>query len=208
VEAGRRVALLASGRGSNLRAILDACAAGRCPAEVALVLSDRADAGALAIARAAGVEQVLHLDPADHSDRAAYDAACAERIAAADCGWVVLAGYMRILSEGFVRRFRNRIINIHPALLPSFPGAHGVEDALRHGVKVSGCTVHLVDAQLDNGPILAQVAVPVEDDDDADSLRARIQQQEHRIYPATLTRMMTQGFDLNGRRVVWRGGGV
>ncbi|RMH50915.1 MAG: phosphoribosylglycinamide formyltransferase [Zetaproteobacteria bacterium] len=199
--------MLASGRGSNLQAILEACADGRCPARVALVLSDHADAGALAIARTAGVARVLHLDPAGYPDRAAYDVACAEEITAAGCHWVVLAGYMRILSGGFVRRFRNRIVNIHPALLPAFPGAHGVEDALRYGVKVSGCTVHLVDEQIDNGPILAQAAVPVADDDDATRLRARIQQQEHRIYPETLARMMEQGFDLVGRRVVWRGGG-
>ncbi len=198
---------MASGRGSNLQAILRAIGEGRCSAQVAVVLSDRADAGALRIARDASVPEVHFLDPEDYPDRAGFDEACAELIAAAACRWVVLAGYMRILSDVFVRRFRGRIINIHPALLPSFPGAHGVEDALAHGVKVSGCTVHLVDEVLDNGPILAQAAVEVQDGDSVSDLRARIQRQEHRIYPKVLDRLIRYGFDLDGRRVVWREGG-
>ncbi len=197
---------MASGKGSNLAAILKRQAGGDAPFRVELVLTNRGDAGALAIARAAQVPKVCFLDPAAYDDREAYDAACAEVITEEGCDWVVLAGYMRILSAGFVRRFSGRVINIHPALLPAFPGAHGVEDALAHGVKVSGCTVHLVDEVLDNGPILAQAVVPVEDDDDAETLRARIQQQEHRLYPQVLTRLVSCGFDLDGRRVVWRGG--
>ncbi|MDQ6987490.1 MAG: phosphoribosylglycinamide formyltransferase [Mariprofundaceae bacterium] len=199
----KTIAVMASGKGSNLRVILDAMAAGRCPVDVQLVISDKADAQALDIARAAGVPQVLHINPQEYSDRAAFDAACAEGIDSAACQWIVLAGYMRILSAPFVRRFRNRIINIHPAILPAFPGAHAVEGALTHGVKISGCTVHLVDEVLDGGPILAQAVVPVLDDDKRETLHARIQAEEHKLYPATLARMVEHGFSFDGRKVIW-----
>ncbi len=195
---------MASGKGSNLQVILDAAAAGACPVEARLVISDRADAGALDIARAAGVAGVRCLRAKDYADRAAFDAACAEAIDAAGCQWIVLAGYMRILSSSFVRRFQGRIINIHPSILPAFPGAKAVEDALAYGVKVSGCTVHLVDEVLDGGPILAQAVVPALDHDTAETLHARIQQEEHRLYPATLKRMVEDGFLITGRKVVWR----
>lgn len=198
------IAVMASGKGSNLQVILDAVAAGTCPVEVRLVISDKPDAGALEIARSAGVPEVLHLDPKQYSDRASFDADCAEAIDAAGCQWIVLAGYMRILSSPFVRRFRGRMINIHPSLLPAFAGAKAVEDALDYGVKASGCTVHLVDEVLDGGPILAQSVVSVHDDDTRESLHARIQAEEHKLYPATLARMVTTGFELKGRRVVWR----
>jgi phosphoribosylglycinamide formyltransferase 1 len=201
---GHNIAVMASGKGSNLRVILEAVAAGTCPVDVRLVISDKADASALEIARVAGVAAVRHIDPKAYADRIAFDAACAEAIDAAHCRWIVLAGYMRILSAPFVQRFRGRIINIHPALLPSFPGARAVEDALAYGVKLSGCTVHLVDEVLDGGPILAQAVVPVLGGDTRDSLHARIQQEEHRLYPATLARMVTDGFDVEGRRVIWR----
>ncbi len=197
------IAVMASGKGSNLQLILDAVAAGECPVQVDLVISDKADAGALDIARAAGVARVQYINPKDYADRAAFDAACAEAIEAAGCQWIVLAGYMRILSSAFVRRFAGRIINIHPALLPAFTGADGVRDALEYGVKVSGCTVHLVDEVLDGGPILAQAVVPVLDEDSRDSLHARIQIEEHKLYPATLKRMVEQGFTVSGRRVIW-----
>ncbi|MDX8408129.1 MAG: phosphoribosylglycinamide formyltransferase, partial [Mariprofundaceae bacterium] len=164
------IAVMASGKGSNLQVILDAVACGECPVHVRLVISDKADARALEIARAAGVAEVLYINPKDYADRAAFDAACAGAIEAAGCQWIVLAGYMRILSSGFVQRFAGRIINIHPALLPAFTGADGVRDALEYGVKVSGCTVHLVDEVLDGGPILAQAVVPVLDEDSRDSL--------------------------------------
>jgi len=200
------IAVMASGKGSNLKVILDAIANGSCPLQVKVVIANREQAEALNIARAAAVPQVRFIDPTGYVDRAAFDADCADIIAQAGCQWVVLAGYMRILSAEFVQRFVDRIVNIHPALLPAFSGAHGVEDALRYGAKVSGCTVHLVDEQLDHGPILAQAAVEVLDDDDAESLRARIQQQEHRLYPEVLTRLVECGFDIDGRRVIWRGG--
>ncbi|WP_018294961.1 phosphoribosylglycinamide formyltransferase [Mariprofundus ferrooxydans] len=194
---------MASGRGSNLAVILDAIASGVCPVDVRMVISDKADAGALTIARQAGINEVLHINPKDYADRAAYDSACGDAIERAGSHWIVLAGYMRILSTAFVQRFADRIINIHPALLPSFAGADGVGDALAYGVKVSGCTVHLVNEVVDGGAILAQSVVPVLDDDDRESLHARIQQEEHRLYPATLKRIVEEGFRLDGRRVIW-----
>jgi len=199
----KAIAVMASGRGSNLKVILESIAAGECPVDVQLVISDKTDATALEIARKADVPNVMHLNPKDYPDRAQFDAACADLIDHHGCQWIVLAGYMRILSSSFVRRFRGRIINIHPAILPAFPGAHAVQDAVDHGVKVSGCTIHLVDEVLDGGPILAQIIVPVFDDDTRDSLHARIQVEEHKIYPATLKRMMENGFSIDGRKVIW-----
>lgn len=201
-----KIAVMASGRGSNLKAILDAAARSECPVKVEVVISDKAGAPALAIARDAGVPMVESINPKDFADRAAFDAACADVIARAGCEWIALAGYMRILSSAFVQRFSGKIINIHPALLPAFPGAHSVEDALNHGVKVAGCTVHVVDDVLDGGPILAQSAVPVLDDDTVESLHNRIHEQEHRLYPATLKRLVETGYQLHGRRVVWNRG--
>lgn len=197
------IAVMVSGRGSNLAVILQAVAAGACPVDVQLVISNKVDAPALDVARQAGVPHVVFLNPKDYHDRAHFDAACADLIDKHACQWIVLAGYMRILSSFFVRRFPARIINIHPAILPAFPGARAVEDALDYGVKVSGCTVHLVDEVLDGGPILAQVAVPVLDNDTRKSLHARIQKEEHKIYPKTLKRMVECGFTIAGRKVVW-----
>ncbi|MDX8392228.1 MAG: phosphoribosylglycinamide formyltransferase [Mariprofundaceae bacterium] len=199
----KKIAVMASGKGSNLRVILDAIAAGRCPVDVQLIISDKADAPALDIARAAAVPKVLHINPKAYADRASFDAACAEAIDSAGCQWIVLAGYMRILSTPFVRRFPKRIINIHPAILPAFPGAHAVEDALTHGVKVTGCTVHLVDEVLDGGPILAQAVVPILGHDTRETLHARIQVEEHKLYPATLARLVKHGFTIDGRKVIW-----
>ncbi len=199
----KSIAVMASGHGTNLKVILEAVAAGVCPVDVRLVISDKACAGALKIARDAGVAHVVHLSPSDYPDRALFDAACADLIDQHGCQWIVLAGYMRILSSFFVRRFPRRIINIHPAILPAFPGAKAVEDALAYGVKASGCTVHLVDEVLDGGSILAQAIVPVLDDDTRDSLHARIQVEEHKLYPATLKRMVEQGFSIVGRTVIW-----
>ena len=179
---------------------------GACPVDVRLVLSDIQDAGALAIARDAGVPRVSSLNPKNYPDRAAFDAACAAHIEAARCDWVVLAGYMRILSDEFIVRLRHRVINIHPALLPSFTGAHAVRDALTHGVKVTGATVHLVNEVLDGGPILAQAPVEVHDDDNEATLHGRIHTVEHQLYPATLARIITTGFRVEGRTVIWNRG--
>ncbi len=198
-----RIAVMASGKGSNLQVILDQIAKGECPAKVEVVICNKPDAGALKIARKADVPHVLFINPKDYDGRDSYDSACIEAIEAADCQWIVLAGYMRILSASFIHAFPDRIINIHPSLLPAFVGGDAVGDALKHGVKIAGCTVHLVSEQLDSGPILAQASVPVLDDDDWSSLHARIQVEEHRIYPDTITRLVRQSFDIEGRTVHW-----
>ncbi|MFQ5519020.1 MAG: phosphoribosylglycinamide formyltransferase [Mariprofundus sp.] len=199
----KSIAVMASGRGTNLKVILASVAAGDCPVRVDLVISDKADAEALNIARQAGVPDVMHVNPRDYASREQFDAECADLLDQHGCQWIVLAGYMRILSASFVRRFRGRIINIHPSILPAFAGAKAVEDALEYGVKISGCTVHFVDEVLDGGPILSQALVPVLDDDTRDSLHARIQIEEHKLYPATLKRMVEEGFTIEGRRVIW-----
>ena len=178
-----KIAVMASGKGSNLAVILSAIEKGECAADVAVVICDKPDAGALAIAQDAGVPHVLFMNPKEYKSREAYDVACAEVIQKAGCQLIVLAGYMRILSPAFIQMFPEQIINIHPSLLPSFKGADAVGDALRAGVKVSGCTVHMVSEELDSGKILAQACVPVLEDDDWHSLHARIQEQEHKIYP-------------------------
>lgn len=199
-----RIAVMASGKGSNLKAILQAAERGECPVNVRLVISDKADAPVLKVAKDAGVANVLFLNPKDYADRAAFDAACAETIEQAGCQWIVLAGYMRILSAEFIARFRNCIINIHPALLPSFTGAHAVRDALEYGVKITGVTVHLVDEVVDGGPILAQVSVPVQSDDTEESLHNRIHAAEHQLYPEILKRMIEGKFSIEDRRAVWK----
>jgi phosphoribosylglycinamide formyltransferase 1 len=193
--------VLASGRGSNLQAILDAIAAGRCPARVAVVVSDRASAPALDRARLAGVKGV-HVDPQAYPDRAAFDAAVARVLAEHGVELVCLAGYMRVLSPSFVASFRGRILNVHPALLPAFPGLHAQRQALEHGVKVAGATVHFVDEGVDTGPIVLQAAVPVREDDTEDTLAARILAEEHRLYPEAI-RLAAEGrLRVVGRRVV------
>lgn len=194
------VGVLASGRGSNLQAILDAIAAGRCPARVTVVLSDRRDAPALERARRAGVEAV-HVDPARSSDRAAFDRAIQDVLEKHAVELVCLAGYLRLLTPGFVAAFRGRILNVHPALLPAFPGLHAQRQALAHGAKVTGATVHLVDEGTDTGPIVLQAAVPVRDDDTEATLAARILIEEHRLLPEAI-RLFAEGrLDVRGRRV-------
>jgi phosphoribosylglycinamide formyltransferase-1 len=194
--------ILASGRGSNLQAILAAIDAGRCPARVAVVVSDRKDAPALERARRAGIRAV-HLDPPAYPDRAAFDAAVAALLDGQGVELVCLAGYMRVLSPEFVRRYPRRILNVHPALLPAFPGLRAQRQALRHGVKVSGATVHFVDEGVDTGPIVLQAAVPVLDDDTEASLAARILVEEHRLYPEAI-RLYAEGRleEADGRIVV------
>jgi phosphoribosylglycinamide formyltransferase-1 len=194
------VGVLASGRGSNLQAILDAIAAGRCPARVTVVLSDRRDAPALERARRAGVEAV-HVDPARSSDRAAFDRAIQDVLEKHAVELVCLAGYLRLLTPGFVAAFRGRILNVHPALLPAFPGLHAQRQALAHGAKVTGATVHLVDEGTDTGPIVLQAAVPVREDDTEATLAARILIEEHRLLPEAI-RLFAEGrLDVRGRRV-------
>jgi phosphoribosylglycinamide formyltransferase-1 len=196
-----RVAVLASGSGTNLQALIDDSVVG--PA-VALVVSDRGDTKALDRARTAGVRTV-HLDPAGHGSREAHDAALLELLRSASIDLVCLAGYMRILSPPLVRAFWGRMVNVHPSLLPAFPGAHAVRDALAWGVRVTGCTVHLVDEEVDHGPILAQEPVEILPDDDEETLHARIQEVEHRLYPWAVRALLERRFRLEGRRAVVEG---
>jgi len=195
-----RVGVLASGRGSNLRAILSGVAAGRIRAEVVVVLSDRSGAGALDIARDHGVEALV-LDPTPHPGREGYDRALIALLEERRVGLVCLAGYMRILGPVFVRHFEGRLLNIHPALLPAFPGLHAQRQALEHGVRIAGATVHFVDEGVDTGPIVLQAAVPVRQDDTEATLSDRILAEEHRIYPEAI-RLFAEGrLRLEDRRV-------
>ncbi|MBU6401472.1 MAG: phosphoribosylglycinamide formyltransferase [Verrucomicrobia bacterium] len=197
-----RLGVLGSGKGSNLAAIADACAAGRVPAEVTLVLSDVPDAGILARGRERGL-RAEHLAPGkfrtklDEEAERRYVAALRE----AGVDLVVLAGFMRILKGDFLGAFPQRVINIHPSLLPSFPGLEAWRQALEYGVKVTGCTVHLADPGVDTGPILAQQAVPVLDGDTAATLHERIQQAERELYPAVIGALARGEIQVQGRRV-------
>ncbi|WRP16844.1 phosphoribosylglycinamide formyltransferase [Carboxydochorda subterranea] len=195
-----RLGVLASGRGTNLQAILDACVNREVPARVVLVISDKPQAQALERARAAGVLAEYH-DPRIHPGRASYDRHLADRLEEAGVELVCLAGFMRILGSAFVERFRHRILNIHPSLLPAFPGKDAQRQALEHGVKVSGCTVHLVDEGVDTGPIVLQAAVPVLEGDTEESLAERILQHEHRLYVEAIRLYAAGRLQLEGRRV-------
>jgi formyltetrahydrofolate-dependent phosphoribosylglycinamide formyltransferase len=186
----RRVAVLISGRGSNLSALLAAAAGPSYPAEIALVVSNVADAPGLARAAAAGVATVVVDHRPFHGDRAAHEAAIIAALERADIAFVCLAGYMRTLTPLLVDRYAGRMLNIHPSLLPAFPGLHTHERALAAGVKLHGCTVHLVTAELDAGPIVAQAAVPVLPGDTPVALAARVLAQEHALYPAALALLM------------------
>lgn len=195
----KRVVVLVSGQGSNLKALLDAAAEPGSRMAVVLVAADRPEAYGLERARLAGVE-VAVVRPADHPDRPAFDRALRDLVAAARPDAVCLAGFMRILGPDFVRAFPDRIVNTHPSLLPAFRGAHAVRDALAYGVKVSGCTVHLVDEEVDHGPVLFQAAVPVEEDDDEDRLHERIKREEHRLLPAAVRLVAGGRVRVDGRR--------
>jgi phosphoribosylglycinamide formyltransferase 1 len=192
--------VLASGRGSNLQAILDAIEAGRCPARVAVVVSDRAGARALERARAAGVKAV-HLDPPAHADRAAFDRAMLAVLTEHAVELVCLAGYMRLLTPAFIEAYRGRILNVHPALLPAFPGLHAQRAALAYGVKLAGATVHFVDEGVDTGPIVLQAAVPVLEGDTEEMLAARILVAEHRLYPEAIRLSAEDRLETVGRCV-------
>lgn len=177
--------VLVSGTGTNLQAILDAIAARKLDARVGIVVSNVPGAGALQRARDAGVKTLV-VDHTQHGDRRAFDAAVVEALRANGVDLVVLAGFMRLLTDVLLDAYPMRIVNVHPALLPSFPGIHAQRQAVEYGVRVSGCTVHLVDAGTDTGPIVAQTAVPVLDGDDEESLRARILKEEHALLPRVL----------------------
>jgi phosphoribosylglycinamide formyltransferase-1 len=196
----KRLGILLSGRGSNFIAIADAIAAGRLDAEIAVVISNRADAPGIAAARERGLNAVTL--PSKGLEREEYDARLAAALDPAGVDLICLAGYMRLLSPSFIRRYPQRILNIHPSLLPAFPGLHAHRDALAHGVKVSGCTVHFVDEGLDSGPIVRQAAVPVHDDDSEESLAARVLKEEHRIYSEAIALVLSGRYRIEGRRVV------
>ncbi|MCP4899514.1 MAG: phosphoribosylglycinamide formyltransferase [bacterium] len=197
-----RLGILISGRGSNMKSIAAACDAGVVPAEIALVVSNVAKAPGLEWAREQSIE-TASVSHRDYEDRESHDRAVLDLLSQAGVDWVCLAGYMRLLSAGFIDAYPNRILNIHPALLPSFPGLHGQEQAWKHGAKVSGCTVHLVDVELDHGPIVVQRAVPVLDGDSADDLAARILVEEHIAYPEAIRRLLSEPWRLDGRRIVF-----
>ena len=194
------IAVLVSGAGTNLQALLAAGSDPAYGARVVAVLADRTEAGGLVHARAAGLPVVV-VAPQDFPNRPAWDNALAEAIAEHRPDLVVTAGFMRILGPAVLGRFPDRIVNTHPALLPAFPGAHGVRDALAYGVKVTGATVHLVDAGVDTGPVLAQVAVPVHDGDDVEALHERIKAVERPLLVEVVGRMARGGWSVHGRKV-------
>ena len=197
-----RVGILLSGRGSNFLALQAAISGGEIPAEVALVVSNVPEAPGLAKARELGLE-TARFRHQESATREEHDGRVIEALRRAEVEWVCLAGYMRLLSADFVRAFPERILNIHPSLLPAFPGLHVQRKALEYGVRVSGCTVHLVDQDLDHGPIVVQRTVPVLDGDDEDSLTARILAEEHEAYPEALKRLLSEDWAVDGRRVVF-----
>ena len=197
----KRIGILLSGRGSNFVALAESVAAGRIPnAEIALVLSNREAAQGIEKARALGIE--TRVIPSKGLEREAYDKLAVAALKEKQVDLVCLAGYMRLLSPYFVQAFPNRILNIHPSLLPSFPGLEAQRQALEHGVKFSGCTVHFVDEGLDSGPILKQAVVAVLDGDTAESLSARILKEEHRIYSEAIALVLSGRYRLAGRRVI------
>ncbi len=200
-----RIAVLASGRGSNLQAIIDNVESGFIPnAEVAVVISDKPDAYALTRARNHGIE-ALHVNPKDHLTHEDYNQRLAEELVRRKVDVVLLAGYMRIVKPNLIKAYKNRILNVHPALLPSFPGLNGQKQALEYGAKVSGCTVHFVDEEVDHGPIIIQAAVPVLEDDTEETLSKRILGEEHRIYPQAVRWLVEGRLRIDGRRVRVRG---
>lgn len=195
----KRIAVLASGRGSNLAAILKAVKKGEIAGEVALMISDRSDAPALEIARDNGVK-ALHIDPKGFNSRESYDQFLISTIKDDQIDLVVLAGFMRLLSPLFVQAFPLQILNIHPSLLPAFPGTDGIEQAFNYGVKVTGCTVHFVDEGLDSGPVVLQEAVPVIQRESVKTLQQRIQALEHRLYPIAIDLFCRDKLKVEGRR--------
>jgi phosphoribosylglycinamide formyltransferase 1 len=196
----KRLGILLSGRGSNFEAIAENAANRSLEAEIAVVISNRPEARGLLLARERALNAVAL--PSRGMDRETYDRALVDELRKSEVDLVCLAGYMRMLSAGFVRQFPNRILNIHPSLLPAFPGLDAQRQALEYGVKISGCTVHFVDEYLDAGPILLQAAVPVLDDDSVESLSARILEQEHRIYSEAIGIVLRGECLIEGRRVV------
>ena len=198
----KRLGILISGRGSNFEAIARAIDTGALDAEIAVVLSNRADAAGLETARAKGLTTVCL--PSKGLDREIYDRQVIAALREHRVDLVCLAGFMRLLSSTFIREFPNRILNIHPSLLPAFPGLDAQHQALAHGVKIAGCTVHFVDEDLDAGPIILQASVPVLDDDTNETLSARILGEEHRLYSQAIAIVLSGKYRVEGRRVILR----
>ena len=196
----KNLGILLSGRGSNFEAIARNVQAGKLPTRIAVVISNREDAPGLARAREMGFNR--RLIPSQGKEREAYDRELVAVLKECQVEVVCLAGFMRVLSPYFVREFRHRILNIHPALLPAFPGTEAQKQALEHGVKFTGCTVHLVDDGVDTGPIVCQAVVPVLDDDTVDTLAARILKEEHRIYSEAIRLLIEDRIRIEGRRVL------
>jgi phosphoribosylglycinamide formyltransferase-1 len=195
------IGVLISGRGTNLQSIIDATATGQLDAVVGVVISNRADAAGLDRAREAGIE-ALHLNARDYPDRDAYDSALVDALTARGVALVCLAGFMRLVGQPLLDAFPRRILNIHPSLLPSFPGLDAQRKALEHGVRVTGATVHLVTSELDGGPIIMQAAVPVRSGDTVETLSARVLVEEHRLYPQAIRLVLAGGWTVQGRRFV------
>ncbi len=201
------IAILASGNGTNAQAMIDLARAGTLDADIRLVLSNRPDAGVLDRAKAAGLRAVM-LDHRSFPSREAFDEAMVREIRASGAEYVILAGYMRLLTEGFLRAFPGRVLNIHPSLLPAFGGGvHAGEDAVRYGVRISGCTVHFVEMEVDGGPVVIQAAVPCGAEDGTEDLMTRIHRLEHRIYPQAVQWIAEGRLRVEGRRVHLAEGG-
>lgn len=201
---GRRIGVLISGRGSNLQAIIDAVRAKQLNAEIAIVISNKADAGGLKRTEQAGIETLVldHQDKATFATREDYDRELARQLKARHVSLVCLAGFMMVLTSVFLEQFPEAVVNIHPSLLPAFPGTNAQYQAWEHGVKWTGVTVHLVTTELDGGPIVLQEAVPVRDDDDVDTLAARILEKEHYLYPLAIQLLLNGEWKVNGRRLI------
>jgi len=195
-----KIGVLVSGSGTNLQSILDACASNECKARVVCVISNKADAYALERARNAGIP-ALHLDHRAYSGREGYDEALVATLREFEVELVAMAGFMRIITPVLLEAFPNAVMNIHPALLPAFPGLHAQRQALEYGVKIAGCTVHFVDPGTDTGPIIIQAAVPVLEGDTEQSLSARVQKEEHRIYPEAIQMFAEGRLSVTGRSV-------
>lgn len=200
-----KLGILISGRGSNMQALIDLCADGGCPAEIAVVVSNKADAGGLDKAASAGLATEI-VDHKKFADRAAFDQAVSAALDGYGVELVCLAGFMRVLTPEFIARWQGRIVNIHPSLLPSFRGLHAHKQALEAGVKLAGCTVHLVTGELDGGPIIAQAAVPVFPDDKVEDLEQRILVEEHKLYPRVVDLIARGQIRLEGGHVQYKEG--
>jgi phosphoribosylglycinamide formyltransferase-1 len=198
----KNIAVFASGNGTNLQAIIDHIAGGRLRVHLALVVSDKRRAFALKRAKKAGIK-TLYVDPKRFDSKQQYEAFLIEHLKSEKVDLIVLAGFMRILSPFFVSKYKNRILNIHPALLPAFKGGQAIKDAFRYGAKVTGVTVHLVDEKVDHGPIILQEPVAVLDSESVEDLEARIHQTEHKVYCQAIRRVLSGRFSVRGRRIVF-----